>query len=81
MAVQDYTGYAGWAVTAFIPVKFGTAHGRSTPEVGSTKCIDSNDRKGISRFSRNFDTSDPKIIHPTAFLMPIQNFFSRTVCS
>ena len=35
-----YTGHAGWAVTAGIPVKFGTAHGRSRPEVGSAKCID-----------------------------------------
>ena len=34
------TEYAGWAVTAGIPVKFDTAHGRSRPEVGSTKCID-----------------------------------------
>ena len=32
-----YTGYAGWAVTAGIPVKFGTAHDRLRPEVGSTK--------------------------------------------
>ena len=36
----DYTEYAGCAITAAIPVKFGTAHGRSRPEVGSTKCID-----------------------------------------
>ena len=26
--VFSYTGYAGWAATAGIPVKFGTAHGR-----------------------------------------------------
>ena len=32
--------YAGWAVTANLPVKYGTAHGRLRPEVGSTKRID-----------------------------------------
>ena len=34
------TAYAGWAVTAGIPVKLRTAHGISRPEVGSTKRID-----------------------------------------
>ena len=35
-----YTEDAGCAITTTIPVKFGTAHGRSRPEVGSTKRID-----------------------------------------
>ena len=38
--IYTYTEYAGWAVKAGIPVKFGTAHGRSRPEVGRAKCID-----------------------------------------
>ena len=41
------TEYAGWAVTARIPVKFGTAHGRSRPEVGSTNRIGANGKKGV----------------------------------
>ena len=52
-----YTGYAGWAVTAAIPVKFGTTHGISRPEVGSTKCIDVYGRGGVSAACRNFGTS------------------------
>ena len=35
---RNRPAYACWAVTAGIPVKFGTAHGRSRPEVGNTKC-------------------------------------------
>ena len=31
----QYTKYAGCAIMTAIPVKFGTAHGRSRPEVGS----------------------------------------------
>ena len=43
-----YTEYAGCALTAGIPVKFGAAHGRSRPEVGSTKRIDVYGRGGVS---------------------------------
>ena len=43
------TECAGWAVTAGIPVKFVNAHGRSTPEVASTKCIDVYGNRGIYR--------------------------------
>ena len=43
--------------TADIPVKFGTAHGESRPEVGSTKCIGACGEKGVPRVSRIFDTS------------------------
>ena len=42
------TEYAGWAVMAHIPVNFGTAHGRSRPEVGSTKRIDLYGSGGVS---------------------------------
>ena len=42
-----YTEYAGLAVMAGIPVKFGTAHGRSRPQVGSAKHIDVYGRKGL----------------------------------
>ena len=35
-----YTEDVGCAITTTIPVKFDTAHGRSRPEVSSTKCID-----------------------------------------
>ena len=75
-----YTEYAGCALTACIPVKFGTAHGRSRPEVGNGFRIDANSRKGVSPFSRIFGTSDQNIIPPTVFLGPIYNFFSLTVC-
>ena len=53
-----YTGYAGWHVTAGIPMKFGTAHGRSRPEVGSTKCIDVYGVGVVSRSSRICGTSN-----------------------
>ena len=46
--VPGYTKYAGCAITAAIPVKFGTAHGRSRPDVGSAKCIDAYGRNVIS---------------------------------
>ena len=52
-----YTGYAGCAVTTCIAVNFGTAHGRSRPEVGSTKRIDVYGRKGVTSSPRNFGTS------------------------
>ena len=37
---DQYTEDAGCAITRGIPVKFGTSHGRSRPEVGSAKRID-----------------------------------------
>ena len=61
---MHYTEYAGWAVTARIPVNFGIAHGRSKPDVGSTKHIDPDGRKGVGPFSLKFGTSDQNIIHP-----------------
>ena len=65
-----YTEYAGCAVTAAIPVKFGTAHGRSRPEVGSAKCLGASGKKGVSLFSQIFGTSDQKITPPTDILGP-----------
>ena len=47
----DLYRYAGWIVTARIPVNFGTAHGRSRPEVGSTKRSGASDKKGVSQVS------------------------------
>ena len=44
-----YTGYAGCAITAGIPVKFGTTHGRCRPDVGSTKRIDVYGSGGVYR--------------------------------
>ena len=40
MKSSAYTEYAGLAIMEGIPVKFGTAHGRSRPEVGNKKGID-----------------------------------------
>ena len=45
----QYTGDAGCAITTGIPVKFGTAHGLSRPEVGSSKRIDVYGSGGVSR--------------------------------
>ena len=44
-----YTGYAGCAITMVIPVNFGTAHGKSWPEVGSPNALTSMGEKGLSR--------------------------------
>ena len=74
-----YTAYAGWAVTAGIPVKFGTAHGISRPDVGSGFPIDVYGSKGVSRPSLVIGNSDQKNITPTDFLRPKHNFFSLTV--
>ena len=71
-----FTGCAGCAITAGIPVKFGTAHGISRPDVGSTKRTDAYGRKGVAPFSRIFCTADRK----TMFLRSKQNFYSLTVC-
>ena len=54
----------GLHMRAGIPVKFGTAHGRSKLEVGSAKRIDANDKKGVYLFSRTFSTSEQKKYHP-----------------
>ena len=76
-----YTEYAGCAITARIPVNFGTAHGRLRPEVGNRFRTDAHGRKGVPPFSRIFGTSKRKITPPTIFLRPKHNFFSLTVCS
>ena len=77
---KRYTEDAGCAITAGIPVKFGTAHGRLRPEVGSAKCIGVCGKKGVPRVSPIFDTSDQKSTPPTVFLRTKQTFFSLTVC-
>ena len=81
LALIPYTAYAGWAVTARIPVKFGTAHGESRPEVGSTKRIGASSQKGVPPAPRIFGTSDYKIMTPTVFVGPKHNFYSLTVCN
>ena len=81
IALYPYTGYAGWAVTAAIPVKFCTAHDRSRPEVGSGFPIEGYGRKGVPQPPRIFGTSEQKNITPTPFSRPKQNFFSLTVCT
>ena len=48
------SAYAGWAVTAGIPVKFCTTHGALRPEVGSTKRIGASGQKGGSPGPPNF---------------------------
>ena len=77
-----YTGYTGWVVTTGIPVKFGTAHGRSRLEVGSTKRIgaSASGEKGVPPAPRIFGTCEQKTITPTDILRPKLNFFSLTVC-
>ena len=71
----------GLAVTAGITMKFGTAHGRSRPAVGSAKCIGSYGRKGVPPAPCIFGTSQQKMITPTERLRPIYNFYSLTICS
>ena len=73
--------YAGWAVTASIPVKFGTAHGRSRPEVGSAKCIEVYGSGGVSRPSLVLENSEQNIIAIFDILRTIHNFHSLSVCS
>ena len=75
------TEYAGCAVTAAIPVKFGTAHGGSRPEDGSAKRIEAYGRKGVIPAHRIFGTADEKMMTPTVFLGPKHNFYSLTVCN
>ena len=60
---------------AGIAIKFGTAHGRSRPGVGSTKCIGSYGRKGVPPAPCIFGTSQQKNITPTELLRPIHNFY------
>ena len=78
---HEYTEYAGLAVTAGIPVKFGTAHGRSGAEVGSTKRIEFYRSRAVSRPSRIFCKSDQKCDTSSGFLRPKHNFFSLTAGS
>ena len=61
-------------------MKFGTAHGRPKPEVGSAKCIEAYGTKGVISAPRIFDTSDEKMMTPTVFLGPKHNFYLLTVC-
>ena len=75
-----HTRYAGWPVTVGISVKFGTAHGRSRPEVGSTKCIDVYGKGGVSRPSRISGKSEQNVMTPTHVLRPKHNFYSLTFC-
>ena len=76
-----HTEYVGWAITAGIPVKFCTAHGRSRPEVDSTKRIDVYGSKGASQLSRIFGKSVQNVITSTDFLRPKHHFSLRTVCT
>ena len=69
-----YTEDAGWAVTAGIPMKFGTAHGKSALEVGGAKCNGAYGRKGVTPPPQTFGTSKQKIITPTDLLRSIHNF-------
>ena len=79
--IIPYTVYAGCPVTAGIPVKFGTAHGRSRPEVGSAKCIDVYGSGGVSRPSLLLGNSQRNIIAMFDILRTIHNFNSLTVSS
>ena len=74
------TEYAGWAVTSGIPVKFGTAHGRSTLVVGSGFLIEAYGSRGVSRPSLVIRNSNQNVCAITDLLSPKQNFFSLTVC-
>ena len=47
--ISLYTEDAGCAITMAIPVKFGTAHDRLRPEVGSGFPIDAYGSRGVSR--------------------------------
>ena len=60
-------------------MKFGTAHGRSRPEVSSAKYIDFYGRGEVSQPSLEIGTSDQQIIAPIDLLMPEPNFYSLTV--
>ena len=53
---------------AGIPVKFGTAHGKLSPEVGSTKRIDIYGSRGVTPAHRIIATSDQNIITLTDLL-------------
>ena len=72
------TVYVGCAITAVIAVKFGTAHGRSQPEVGSAKCIVA--KRGFPGSPEFSVLLTRKIILPTILLRRKLNFFSLTVC-
>ena len=71
----------GLAVTAGIPMKFGTVHGRSTLEVGSAKCIDVYGSGEDSRPSLVLGNSEQNIIAIFDILRTIHNFYSLTMCS
>ena len=63
-----------------IPVKFGTEHGISRPEVGSMKCIDVYGSGAVSRPYRILGKSEQNIIIPSDLLRPKHNFLILTVC-
>ena len=64
---EFYTEDVGWAVTAGIPMKFGTTHGRSRTGVGSTKRIELYGSGGVTRHFRLFGKSEQNIITLHAF--------------
>ena len=71
----------GLAVTVGNLVKFGTAHDRSTPEVGSVKCIGVYGSEGVSRPSLVLGNSEQNIIDIFDILRTIHNFYSLTMSS
>ena len=62
-------------------MKFGTAHGRSRPEVDSTKCIDVYGSGGVYRPYRVIWYAQLKTIVLFDILRTKQNFFSLTAWS
>ena len=81
MGVRCYTEYAGCAITAPIPVNFGTAHGRCRPDVGSAKRIDVYGSTGVNRPYLMIWYSQLKMTHLSDILRPKHNFYSLTICS
>ena len=75
-----YTEDVSCAIMAGIPVKFGTAHGRLRPEVGSTKRIDVYGSGGFTQAPQIFVTFDQNTITLTDLLGSKYNFYSLTVC-
>ena len=79
-SVSLYWG-CGLAVTAGIPVKFSTAHGRAILEVGSTKRINAYGSRWVSRRFLVIGNSRHRITANTDFFRPKHNFYSFTVCN
>ena len=72
--VYPYTEYAGWALTASIPVNFSNAHGKSWQEVGSTERIW--ERRGYPG-PPNFSVVLTKILSPLLTCCGQNTTFSR----